>query len=172
MTAGDEPPSAGEPPPLPPRKPMALGGWLILIAVGLVLWPIVLLALILQTHVPIFMDGRWDVLTTPGTEVYHWLWGPLLLYEVLGNIAFLVAHVWLLVIFFKRSRVFPKLFIWVFVLKVPFMLSDTLLCSVVAPDVPVFDPDTVRELGKSIVVALIWVPYMLVSRRVKNTFVV
>jgi hypothetical protein len=51
-----------------------------------------------------------------------------------------------------------------------FIIADAWLGSLVLPDEPTFDPDTAREVGRSLVVVLMWVPYLLVSKRVKNTF--
>jgi hypothetical protein len=36
---------------------------------------------------------------------------------------------------------------------------------------PVFDSNTLRQFASSIIVVCIWVPYMLLSRRVRNTFI-
>jgi hypothetical protein len=52
-----------------------------------------------------------------------------------------------------------------------FVGADTWLGSLVLPDEPLLDPDTARELVRSLGGTLIWVPYMLVSKRVANTFV-
>jgi hypothetical protein len=34
-----------------------------------------------------------------------------------------------------------------------------------------FDPETAKEFFRSLISMAIWVPYMLVSQRVKNTFI-
>ena len=150
--------------------PVGLGGWLILVGLGLVFTPLRLLSFIGQTFVPIFTEGSWELLTTPGSEVYHPLWGPLIVFELAVNGGFLLAGIGLLILFFMRSPVFPKAYIWVALLNLPLVLLDAWLTTRVLPDQPMFDADTARELGRSFVAVAIWVPYMLVSRRVRNTF--
>jgi hypothetical protein len=151
--------------------PTGLGGWLFLVVIGLVLSCVRLLAFLILDFVPIFRDGAWAVLTTPGSDAYHSLWAPLLLFELIGNIGFVVAQLWLIVLFFKRSRHFPRLYIWVVLLNLPFILADAWLGSFVITDEPMFDPDTAKELARSIATIAIWVPYMRMSKRVRNTFV-
>ena len=34
-----------------------------------------------------------------------------------------------------------------------------------------FDPDTTKEFVRTLIGALIWIPYMLMSQRVKETFI-
>jgi hypothetical protein len=41
----------------------------------------------------------------------------------------------------------------------------------VLPGEPVFDPDTVKELMRSLFMVVVWVPYILASKRVKATFI-
>jgi hypothetical protein len=152
-------------------EPTGLGGWLVLVAIGLVLSSLRLLVLLGQVFVPIFRDGTWAVLTTPGSEAYHPLWAPLLIFELVGNSGFIVAQLWLLVLFFRRSQSFPKLYVWMAFLNLPFILVDAWLGSFVLTDRPMIDVDTAKELARSIATIVIWVPYMRVSKRVRNTFV-
>lgn len=151
-------------------SPKGLGGWLILVGIGLALSP-VLTIWVLSTSVPIFLNGSWTALTTPGSEAYNPLWGPILIFEIVGNIGFLAAGLWLLVLFFRRSQRFPELFIWLAFLSLAFIIIDAWFGSLVIPDEPMIDADTRRSLAASIRDIVIWVPYMLVSKRVKNTFV-
>jgi hypothetical protein len=46
-----------------------LGGWLILVGIGVVLAPVRLLITLVKTYKPIFEDGIWEALTTEGAEV-------------------------------------------------------------------------------------------------------
>jgi len=48
---------------------------------------------------------------------------------------------------------------------------DAFAIQLVLPDEPVFDTETTRELYRSIISGIIWIPYMLLSKRVKATFV-
>ncbi len=148
-----------------------LGGWLILVGIGVVVGPLRLIWLIVSVYVPIFNDGTWQVLTTEGSGAYHPAWGPLLLGEMAFNTGMLLASIYLAVLYFTKHRFFPKLFILLTAISLVFIPLDAWLVSIVLPSEPIFDEITIREFVRTIVAAAIWVPYMLVSIRVKQTFV-
>ena len=79
--------------------------------------------------------------------------------------------IYLLFLFFRRSARFPKLYIMFLCSNLAFLLADAFAVRIVLPNQPIMDPETAREFGRSIVAASIWVPYLLLSKRVKNTFV-
>ena len=151
--------------------PSGLGGWLILPAIGLVIMPFRVGAILLQIFVPIFTDGTWEILTTPGSDQYHPLWAGLIIFEFLGNLGFIIAGIALVSLFFSKSRLFPKTYIAFLLINLCFILIDAWLGSFVITDEPMFDPDTTKELVRSLVAVVIWVPYMMFSKRVRNTFV-
>jgi Protein of unknown function (DUF2569) len=152
--------------------PAGLGGWLVLVGLGLVSTPISVFVFLLQNFPPLFSDGTWAALPTPGSETYHPLWAPLFIFEIVGNLAFVLTGLWLLTLFFRRSNNFPTVFIWFVSINVLFILVDAWLGSFVLPEEPMFDPATTQELARSVVSSAVWVPYMLSSKRVRNTFVV
>jgi hypothetical protein len=133
--------------------------------------PLRIFFLLASTFVPIFRDGAWEVLTTPGNPAYHPLWAPLILFELIGNVGFIVAQVVALFLYFRRSRWFPRLYLAIVITSVPFVFLDAWLVTFVLPGQPMLDPGTAAELARSLAALLIWGPYMLLSKRVKNTFV-
>lgn len=153
------------------RGPSGLGGWLILVAIGLIFSPLRLGAFVLVTFVPLFQNGTWEALTTPGSEQYNALWAPILIFELVCNLVFIVAFTVLAVLFFRKSRYFPKTYITFTLLNFGFIVLDTWFASFVLPNEPLLDPDTTREVVRALWGVVIWVPYMMVSKRVKNTFV-
>jgi len=153
------------------REPSGLGGWLILVAIGLVLNPLKIGALVVATFLPIFQNGTWALLTTPGEEAYHVLWGPVILFELVGNLVMIAIAVALLVLFFRRSRHFPKTYIFFMLGSLLFILVDAWAVSLVLPEEPILDPETLKEVMRWALACVIWVPYMLSSKRVANTFV-
>lgn len=151
-------------------EPSGLGGWLILPMLGLIFLPFRLGVMLMTTHYPIFSEGYWEVLTTPGTEAYHALWAPLLIFEILGNSLFLVFSIILLVLFFQKHQRFPKLMILFLAANLAFIGIDFFASDLIPAVAAESDPESTKELIRTIVAAAIWIPYFLKSVRVKNTF--
>lgn len=160
-------------PPARPIEPGAaglqgIGGWLILPAIGVVVLPVRLLADMVQL-VPSYAVDTWSALTTVGSESYHAMWAPLLLFELAANLAYLVATVLLLVMFVQKRRGAPRLYIGVLVFGVALQLADALLGQAI-PAVELA-PKEWKELTRAVTAALIWGSYFAVSKRVRATFV-
>ena len=148
-----------------------LGGWLILVGIGVVLSPIRLLVIYIPIYKPIFEDSTWEALTTVGSEVYNPLWAPLLLGEIAFNSILVVASLYLLYLFFSKHYFFPKFYIGIVVVTFIFIPLDAWVVTRVLPGEPMFDPETTKEFARALIGVVIWVPYMLVSKRVRATFV-
>lgn len=148
-----------------------LGGWLILVGLGVIISPLRLSYEFGPMYYSIFTDGSFEILTTPGTEVYHSLWGPLLIGEAFFNSLLLFASVYLVYLFFTKHYLFPKVYIAIVAFSFFFIPLDAWAGSFVIVDEPMFDPATTKEFIRTLVSAILWVPYMLVSKRVKMTFV-
>jgi len=154
-----------------PAEPKGLKGWLILPAIGLFVAPLRLGLNLLKDFWPIFRDGYWPVLTTPGTEAYHPLWKPLLTFEIVGNSLFILANLALIFFFFTKHWRFPTLYVTMLVLNVIFVVSDFFMGNAIPLVAASKDTQALREMARTIIAAAIWIPYFLRSRRVKNTFV-
>lgn len=152
-------------------KLKGLGGWLILVGIGVVMNPIRLLVTLVPIYKPIFEDGTWEALTTEGSEVYRPYFGSLLIGEIAFNAIILAASIYLIYLFFSKHYLFPKLFIGVAAASLIFIPLDAWMVSKVFPGEPMFDPETAAEFVRALIVGAIWVPYMLVSERVRETFV-
>jgi hypothetical protein len=148
-----------------------LGGWLVLVAIGLFVTPIKIGVLLMGTLVPALQGDTWASLTTPGGEAYHPFWGPLLIMEFAGNAIFLFGALGLLVLFFTKSRHFPLAIIVFFLANLVFVPADFFLADLIPAVAKQADSSSLRELVRTTVSCLIWVPYFLVSKRVKATFV-
>lgn len=151
--------------------PTGLGGWLILTAIGLILTPFKLGFFVVSSILPIFEGDTWSTLTSPGSEAYHPLWGPLLTFELIGNCAFIVFAVALLVPFFAKRASFPKLMIIFYVTNLLFVVGDAMLGNLIPFVAAQDDPATTKEIVRTLIASAIWIPYFRVSKRVKNTFV-
>lgn len=154
-----------------PKSLEGLGGWLILVGLGLVVTPFKTLYTLLPLYVAMFRDGTWEMLTTPGQPAYSPLWSPYIIGEMFFNAVLITATLYAVYLFFNKRREFPKLYIWITAAGFVFVILDAWLIKFVAPQLPVFDPDTLKELARGAIGVCIWIPYMNVSKRVKATFV-
>lgn len=148
-----------------------LGGWLMLVGIGVVVGPIRNGFTYFTLYKDLFESGDWNFATTPGTSAYHPFWATLLSLEIIINVGLLIAMVYLAYLFFTKRKQFPKFFIGIAVVSLVFIIIDALSIKIVLPNEPIFDPDTIKELIRTLVVVVIWIPYMLRSKRVKATFI-
>jgi uncharacterized protein DUF2569 len=151
--------------------PTGLGGWLVLIAIGLIATPFKLGFFVMNTILPVFEGDTWSALTVPGSESYHPLWGPLLTFELVGNCAFIVFAAALLFPFFGKRASFPKLIIIFWITNLLFVAGDAMLGNLIPFVAAQDDPTTRMEIMKTVIASAIWIPYFRISKRVKNTFV-
>ena len=82
--------------------PKGIGGWLVLVAIGLVVSPLRLIHLLWTAYLPLVQGGGWALLTTPGSEAYHPYWRPLLIFEVASNIFLIVLGLFAAYHFLER----------------------------------------------------------------------
>ena len=149
-----------------------LGGWLIFVGIGVIISPFIFFFFLITTYVPIFSDGSIALLTTKGSEHYVPGYSLLLFFELLSNLVIFFGSVYLMACFLSKSKYFPIHFIYLRLFTIVFFTLDIFLAYIMFPSVvSIFNYETMEPLLNSISVAVIWVPYMLYSKRVKNTFV-
>jgi hypothetical protein len=145
-----------------------LSGWLILLAA--MLW-VTLLGAVIQavSDIPHIIGGKvWAEYTTPGRAAYHPLWSRLLVLDWGSNLIALVLLPVLLTLFFQRKRAFPTVMFWTliaFVALVAFRFG-------VADRISFIKGDGVGlPLCLAVLKAVVWIPYLRLSKRMKATFV-
>ena len=89
------------------KKLEGFGGWLVLVAIGLIANPIFMAVGLIQDVLPAFSGGTWARLTGAGSPNYHQLWAPLLIMEVSGTSLFILFSLALLVLFLMKRSLFP-----------------------------------------------------------------
>jgi len=159
-------------PPQPAHPQFAgLRGWLILIAVGLLLRPFVSLAS-LADFAYLFQLASWNQFTQTSGEYYHPLWMPILFVEMFVILALIALSFLLIVLFFQRRRTFPPLFITLLAASALFTILDALAQLPIAQKYPSLEMESgLREVVQTLIQAAIWIPYALISERVKATFI-
>lgn len=161
--------------------PTGIGGFLILPVIGLILtvcwngWAIY------HDFLPFRESEAWAALTTPGSGIYHRLWQPLTLFELFATIVMIIAPMALLgLIFGKRrsARGFTVAF-YVFCCVAVALDSGAYLLFMVhwlrsiglGEAATTMSADALYGLYQVAALAAVWIPYFLLSRRVRNTFV-
>ena len=164
-------PAAPSEPIIPPYQPGGgLGGWLILLGVAVAVSPFIMLRHVAETVKAVFMSDMWKLLTSPDSESYHALWAPFLIGEIGFNVLSMVVSSYMVYLFFAKKKSFPSWYIWGHAVTLVVQIVDVLLLQVVMPGQPLLDPETSKELTRSVMGIVVWVPYLLLSKRVALTF--
>lgn len=147
-----------------------LSGWLILVGIGVVIDPLLTLAQMIPFYEGIMHEGWWEIFTAQEIGDLNPYWALLLSIEFIVLLAFFLAGIYLIFLFFKKKRSFPTLYIVISVSALISLFASTYLSGILLPEEPAFDDKTLVELFKSLLSTVIWCQYMWVSKRVKATF--
>lgn len=141
------------------------GGWLILAAIGHFLSPI---RAAIELY-PVYSQVEYGTLP-PEFQT-------LLYVEIALNALFMIWSWANIVLMVTLNRFFPASWIALAIGSLILMVGDaiavkTLLDSLGQPMTweEVFDPDTIREIARTVVSAAIWIPYALIAKRVNVTY--
>lgn len=150
---------------------LKIGGFLIVVAIGLFLSLVKNLEGLGWAIIP-FRGEVWERLTTPGYSAYHPNWKPALLFGVISASVTFAFTVIALVLFFRKHRFFPTF--TVVTIPVIFILS---LCGHYLEGlVPAIAASQVYGKQRYVLIFQFlamhaWIPYFVISDRVKRTFV-
>ncbi|MEO2214525.1 DUF2569 domain-containing protein [Paenibacillus amylolyticus] len=148
-----------------------LGGWLILIQIGLFVTVILLAVQLFQQIIPTFTTETWEMLTSKQSDYYHPLWGPVIIFEMVYNTLFLLFSVYTIFAFYSKKVILPRLMIIFYGLSLIVGIIDYLLLLQIPLAKELEDGSSIREIAKSVITCAIWIPYFIKSERVHNTFV-
>src|SRR3954469_13328252 len=139
--------------------PVGLGGWLILPGLGLFGSVFRQIGDTIRL-IALFKQVSWNALTSPGSASYDTRWAPLLLFELAATIALIMSEILLLFLFQGRKRVLPQLMIAWLIFQAIVYVTMSLISHQISgtAGTGTFMP---------IVPCLIWIPYFLISERVK-----
>lgn len=155
----------------PEQRYQNIRGWLVRVAVGVIVFPLRLVGLIAEDLLPAFSTDVWSVLTTPGTEAYHPLNAPILIFGLVGNSLLLVCSRILAIPFFRKRRRFPLMIVVFLVLALLFYVGDYFAAHLLPAVSSQSEAEPMLDLAAAVLACSILVPYFLVSKRVKGTFV-
>ena len=162
-----------DPPPkkssLPEKPALAgLGGWLILVMLGLFTRPVIFFQGMVDL-LPAFQLAYWRDIDKSVHPDYVTAFKALLGCELFFNIVFFILLLTLLVLFFKKRTSFPVLFIVVALAQVLVGALDTAAGYYIA-DRDAMDYEESRQLVRMGIFAVVWISYMRKSTRVRQTF--
>lgn len=156
---------------IPDERFQKIQGWLLLVAVGVILLPLQLAGTLAVDLLPAFSKEGWALLTTPGTAVYHPLNAPILIFELGGNSLLLVGSLILAVEFFRKRKRVPFLVVAFLLFALLFYVGDYFAAHLLAAVASQSEGEPVLDLAVAALGCAILVWYFLVSKRVKGTFV-
>lgn len=148
-----------------------LGGWLILVQIGLYLTMILLTVQLFQHSLPAFRSDTWEVLTSLTSQYYHPLWEPVLIFEAIYNVLFLFFCIFILINFYGKKSTLPRLMIIFYSVSLIIGVIDYLLVIQIPLASELEDGSSLRDIVKSVITCAIWIPYFMKSERVHNTFI-
>jgi magnesium-transporting ATPase (P-type) len=138
-------------------KLKGIGGWLILVVIGLVVS-------IIQ-YLNYFLEGA---VGPTGIEYLD----NIITFESIGMVVFLGFTVYVLILMSKKSREFPKIFTYLILALLGFAFLDfALMSDYSGPGASEAMETGLVAVVQAAIYAAIWIPYMRKSVRVKNTFV-
>jgi hypothetical protein len=142
-------------------EPVGIKGWLILPAIGTVLSPIYLI-ISFSKLVPT-LEKVWAARAALSTGLFVFV-----IVETLFNVAFILGWLGAILLLALKSPYYPKTYVALMGGMVVFLLVDMIVSAGGYNHQP--GQDELISLGRTILVAAIWIPYMMLSKRVKNTF--
>ena len=147
-----------------------LGGWLILVGLGIIFRPIAISKSTLEELLTMSQSDVWRTMTDPASSSYVPLFKEFFMGQAAINIILLGLSLYLAFLFFTKNRQFPKWFIAIVLLQPVVILVSALVANTVFPNVRFADIVPAKELIALIAICRVWIPHMRVSKRVKITF--
>jgi len=153
-----------------PLGPKGLGGWLVIVVIGFFAGGTFTFVHLFTNHY--FNLDQWQSLVESGQSAYPGVWAFGILFELITLMCVVAIDVLCLVLFYKKDYRFPRYAIirLVFIFAAGFI---GLLIQVILRNE--LQPGVMASKGYALIGAMvalsIWLPYLLVSKRVKNTFV-
>ena len=154
-----------------PIRSGGLGGWLILVAVFVIGLPVWRLLAILEINLPLILAGDLGRVDTPQGEVRDPEIANLVIFESVSTGFFLLAELALIVMFFRRMRMFPKFYISVCFLRIAFLVADYFLLKSLTSVEFLYWRSYFTAYAIAAGVNLVLILYLWSSERVEATFV-
>ncbi len=150
------------------EKNKAIGGWLVLIGIGLVLTPFRIIYDIFINET-LFINGSWMTFFDSKSQNYNLLLGLIIFIEMVVNAFLLVFIILSILLFFSKRNIFAKTYSILLISSLVFIVIDTfLVCAITSRGITT--PET-NELLVMFIRTTIVAAYLLLSDRSKETFI-
>jgi hypothetical protein len=157
------------------RRYDSIGGWLILVGIGILITPFVLSYGVIKLYSNVININYYYYYFNEASRDYHPLRG---YYEILlnfGNIFFIVASVFLIALFLQKRSSFRIYYCAYRIINVVFLIIDLILIytfveNPISAENRILINTEAAALGKVVFQSCIWVPYIWFSERSKHTF--
>ena len=151
------------------------GGLLVLIGIGVCLNPIRSFLQILEYYSSFFKNDMWQILTSYQGDFLVKGIEYLVIFEVIFQVLLFLVQVWMVYLFFSKNYLFPKVYIGMTVSVIVFGIGDLFITKSIFESSDLWHDAYFTSFTSSIIfsiiTACIWIPYMLLSVRVKQTFI-
>lgn len=149
-----------------------LGGWLVLVQIGLYGTIITQLLQLFQGSFTAFDAEFWNTFTSSDSELYHPLWGFIIVFETVFSVGFVLFSAYILINFYGKKAIVPTLIIILYCADPIFKIIDYVLLYQIpsAREVGEINSNSIRNIIRSVLTSAIWCAYFMKSERVHNTF--
>lgn len=149
-----------------------IGGLLILVAIGLSISLLQNLGYFLGAIAPIIGSPEWERFTNPGSPEFHPQWKLVIIYDAVTATLIFLLNIFALVLFFRKKKSFPTLV----AVLIPIIFLDGLTNHYLSGFIPAIARSAgYAKRGEWLILKFIglhiWIPYLLLSKRVAKTFV-
>ncbi|ETT32864.1 hypothetical protein C162_31384 [Paenibacillus sp. FSL R7-269] len=155
----------------PPLRPSGLGGWLVLVQIGLVATLFQVSLQLINYNIPSFGREYWDLLASPQGEMNHPLWAPAFIFEAAANGVLLLLTIFTLILFYQKKARLPRMMILLYSVNLLIGIIDYVLVMNIPVASELQDGSSMRDLIRAVFTCALWTAYFRKSERVRYTFI-
>lgn len=155
----------------PNQELTGLDGWLIWVGISVIITPLRLLPNFFTEAELVWTSVSWAYLFNPEVQSLLRLTSYLIIFEFTYGAILMGLLLVQIYLFFTKHKKFPAFFIRILILFLIFKPIDSFLVNYLYPGESFFNVEAIFSYLYNSIYAMIWIPYMLKSKRVKNTFV-
>lgn len=142
------------------------GGWLYVMTAGMIITFVISVFYFIDTLLPLYQTGKVAQLTEQNA-----LWGISIIIETVMYIFYIIYPVYLAYLCLKMKKIFIQMTILFYVMNLFFPVLFYFLCSALPGIQQSLIDQQVSTIFRSLILAVVWIPYLNKSKRIKNTYV-